>query len=76
MAEWLRLYNESVLQDCRKVDDLKVSIFDSVSGALYFKIPVEHFSTCKSNFYRRSVDRRVGQGKSSISNSGTINSNF
>ena len=40
MTEWLRLYNESVLQDCRKVDDLKVSIFDSVSGthiALYFK---------------------------------------
>ena len=40
MTEWLRLYNESVLQDCRKADDLKVSIFDSVSGthiALYFK---------------------------------------
>ena len=48
MAEWLRLHDEFVPQGCRKVDDLKVSIFDSVSGALFFKIPVEHFSTCKS----------------------------
>ena len=37
------------------------------------KFPVEHFSTCESNFYRRSVDRRVRQGKSSNSKSGTIN---
>ena len=73
MTEWLRLHDEFVLQDCRKMDDLEVSIFDSVSGALCFKFPVEHFSTCKSNFYRRSLDRRVGQGKSSSSNSGTIN---
>ena len=46
-----------------KMDDLEVSISDLVSGALYFKFPVEHFSACESNFYKRSLDRRVGQGK-------------
>ena len=64
MTEWLKLLNGIILQNCRKMDDLEVSIFDLVFGALYPKIASWEFEHVHVGFYRRSVDRRVGQGKS------------